>query len=89
MGRPPNLRLRELLQAEQEVAGKPVEHAIAYGARGNEVLRKSGTADNVPLTPEEQKRIRGAIIVHNHPPATLPNGAVVEKWNSNAGNRWA
>jgi hypothetical protein len=70
--------LRKLVRnAEDEVAGKPVEHAIAYDSSGNEVLRKSGTESEITLTESEQQSLCGAVVVHNHPPGRLPNGAVV------------
>jgi len=78
MGRSPPRALRDLLlQAEREVAGYPVEYAIAFDALGNEVLRKEGSIEEVPLTKMEQSALCGAIIVHNHLPARPPNGAVV------------
>jgi hypothetical protein len=64
--------------AEEDVAGKPVEHAIAYDAAGNEVLRKSGTANEIMLSREEQRRIRGAVVVHNHPVKAWSNGAIID-----------
>jgi hypothetical protein len=79
IGPEPSRRLQELVRkAEEEVAVKPVEHAIAYDATGNEILRKSGTANEIILSGDEQRRIRGAIVVHNHPVKEWSNGAIID-----------
>ena len=70
--------LRELIrQAENKVAGKPVEHAIAYDAAGNEVLRKEGSVEKVTLTKAEQAALQRTTVVHNHPSEHTGFGAVV------------
>jgi hypothetical protein len=76
-GEKPELLRKWIQNAENEVAGKPVECAIAYDSSGNEVLRKSGTENEITLTESEQRSLRAAVVVHNHPPGRLSNGAIV------------
>lgn len=79
MGSRSNRALRDsVLRAEREVAGKTVEHVIAYDALGNEILRKMGSVESIPLMAPEQKLLRRAVLVHNHPSERTDFGAVIK-----------
>jgi hypothetical protein len=47
--------------AEQEIV-------VAFNHAGREILRKAGAADHVDLDPAEVRRLRHAVITHNHLP---------------------
>jgi hypothetical protein len=66
-----------LRQAEGKIASSAVENAVAYDGEGYEVLNKSGDASGIAITQEEQAKLSGASLIHNHPDETLANGAVV------------
>ena len=64
-------------QAEDIIALSAVENAVAYDDKGHEVLNKAGDASGIAITEEEQARLAGASLIHNHPDETLANGAVI------------
>jgi hypothetical protein len=66
-----------LRQAEDKIASSGVENAVAYDGKGYEVLNKTGDASGIAITQEEQAKLAGASLVHNHPDETLANGAVI------------
>jgi hypothetical protein len=66
-----------LRQAEEKIASSAVENAVAFDAKGHEVLDKVGDADEIAFTQEEQAKLAGASLIHNHPDETLANGAVI------------
>jgi hypothetical protein len=68
--------MREVIRkAEKEIAGKLVEHVLAYDASGNEVLRKLGTKDGISLTDQEAASLHATTVLHNHPDEQRPSGA--------------
>jgi hypothetical protein len=66
-----------LRQAENRIASSSVENALAYDGEGNEVLNKAGTVSEISITQEEQAKLVGASLVHNHPDGVLANGTVI------------
>ncbi|MFN8636441.1 MAG: hypothetical protein U0893_21545 [Chloroflexota bacterium] len=44
-----------------------MEIVVAFDATGREILRKIGSAEHVDLEPSEVRRLRHAVITHNHP----------------------
>ena len=43
------------------------EHVVVYDDDGNVLLSKGGKKDAVDYTPDEQKLLYGASLIHNHP----------------------
>ena len=66
-----------LRQAEDAIVSSAVERVVAYDGTGHEVLHKAGDASGIAITQEEQTRLTGASLIHNHPDETLANGAVI------------
>ena len=53
--------------AEDLIYLDDVETVLVFDHRGREVLRKVGNHDSVELSPADLRRMRHAIITHNHP----------------------
>jgi SPP1 gp7 family putative phage head morphogenesis protein len=70
---PPRLTPQEISQrirsAEDSIRRNDFETLIAYDSDGKELLRKKGDAASVPISPEEGRSMKGAIVTHNHPMA--------------------
>jgi hypothetical protein len=66
-----------LRQVEDKIASSIVENAVAYDGGGNEVLNKTGDASEIAITREEQAKLAGASLIHNHPDGTVASGAAI------------
>lgn len=53
-----------------EIKNLPFERLYAFTKGGALIFTKDGTADEVQLTNEEFQKIKGKIVIHNHPGCT-------------------
>ncbi len=52
---------------EKKLADLPVENTVAISKSGEVLVEKSGTVTRVNFTQAEAKRMKDAIVLHNHP----------------------
>jgi len=70
----------QLRRAEVELSGRERETGVVFNAQGQEVLRKTGSADGVTYSYREIEKMRGTTLIHNHPAyrsSKIP-GAILE-----------
>lgn len=73
------LRLQQaLLPLEQELADEAIERSVVLARNGDEVLRAAGDTQKVGFTADELDRLRGQIVIHNHPVITSFSGEDIE-----------
>ena len=56
-----------IFDAEKDIAGKKVEHGIAFDSDGKILFRKKGDSNYIALTDDEKSMLKGSIFSHNHP----------------------
>ena len=54
-------------EREDQIRHLPIETAVAWNAKGQEVLTKSGDERRIIFTDEEIVLLQGVIFTHNHP----------------------
>lgn len=52
---------------EADIRDMPQEHCFAFSSDGKIVLQKSGTANQIDISPSDVPLLEGTIFTHNHP----------------------
>jgi hypothetical protein len=58
---------KALLEVWAEIASLTEERLVVLDKDGNRIHEKDGTADSVPIMPEDAAKMRGEASIHNHP----------------------
>lgn len=58
---------RELLQSEKSIGDRAKETMEIYNSKGEYIMSKRGTSDSVRLSVLNYRKLKNAVVTHNHP----------------------